>query len=564
MADAPDEPSAADLALDDNRRGDAQLVERWRSGDERAYAELYDKWFDRVHDLALRIVRNPETAAEVAQDAFLTAWQKIDTLGQPASFGGWLLRIARNRALNRSDREKRSSAVSDETMALIERDGPTMSAPAGFAVEDRLARAADPQLAAEDNEVAALLWSAADALGERDRTVLTLQLRYGMSPAEVGDVLGVNRNAANQMVHRVKGRLDVAVQSRVLWDGDRPSCDGLVAALEAKGITEFGPDAVKVTEQHVKTCDECGDRRRLRLQPAALFGALPILVAPQLLKQKVAAALAGEGVPVDPARYASSGSTEPSEGRGEVGEVDDVGDGETGGDAASDPTSGRGLLSSGRNQMLVGAALLVVVAIVAATLLLAPGDDDGEVVLADAAGEADGEGDDEEEASDAPADSTATSAPASSGTAAEGTAPPSSQAVAPGPAPPALVLPEPDPGDAPDNSGNDVTPTPDPVPPTNPIDEFTLTPSTKTGSFYALPDAPRLRWSVQPGWLVSVSGPGLPTTTAPSGDVAICPDPPLPSWTSCSSAPGTFTYRIEVRRAITVLFSGEQTLTITP
>jgi hypothetical protein len=127
-----------------------------------------------------------------------------------------------------------------------------------------------------------------------------------------------------------------------------------------------------------------------------------------------------------------------------------------------------------------------------------------------------------------------------------------------------LVVPAPDPGDAPDDGGADLTPTPDPSPPTNPIDEFALTPNTKAGSFYAEPDAPRLRWSVQPGWLVRVSGPGLPTTTAGSGDVPICPNPALPNWTSCSSVPGAFTYRIEVRLAITVLFSAEQTLTITP
>ena len=48
------------------------------------------------------------------------------------------------------------------------------------------------------------MWGAAEALGERDSEVLDLTLRLGMTPAEIADVVGTNRNAANQMVHRAR------------------------------------------------------------------------------------------------------------------------------------------------------------------------------------------------------------------------------------------------------------------------------------------------------------------------------------------------------------------------
>jgi RNA polymerase sigma-70 factor (ECF subfamily) len=72
MDQAPDERDAA-RALD--RARDTRLVLAIRAGDANAFGQLYDHWFDRVFDLASRIVRNPDIAAEVAQDTFLKAWR---------------------------------------------------------------------------------------------------------------------------------------------------------------------------------------------------------------------------------------------------------------------------------------------------------------------------------------------------------------------------------------------------------------------------------------------------------------------------------------------------------
>src|SRR4051794_40164925 len=87
-------------------------------GDGNAFAALFDRWFDRVFDVALRIVRNRDTAAEVAQDTFLNAWLHIGSLQQPGSFGGWLLRSARTRAFNRLERDRRSVVLGHEETTM--------------------------------------------------------------------------------------------------------------------------------------------------------------------------------------------------------------------------------------------------------------------------------------------------------------------------------------------------------------------------------------------------------------------------------------------------------------
>ena len=270
-----------------SRADDAALVERVRAGDPNAFGILYDRWFDRVHDLAYRILWDREAAADVAQDAFLSAWNNISTLQDEHAFGGWLLRIAHNGALNRKRKEQRARPVDEAQLAVIER---SQTRP-----EDRLARLDDPARVAEDTEIAALLWSAADALGDRDREVLDLTLRHNLPPAAIAEVIGVNRNAANQLVHRVKQRLGGAVGARMLWRDGTPSCSRLRAELVAADIEEFNADAVRVIERHTATCDDCDERRRTGLAPAALFSALPIMSVP-FLKAKVAHALDAQGV----------------------------------------------------------------------------------------------------------------------------------------------------------------------------------------------------------------------------------------------------------------------------
>jgi RNA polymerase sigma factor (sigma-70 family) len=316
-----------------DRDRDTELVRRLRAGDQHAFGELYDAWFDRIFDLVSRIVRDQEVAAEVTQDTFLNAWRKLDSLDNPEAFGGWLLRIGRNAAYNRSTKEQRSRPVDDRELTVIESVGAGASnAPSGFGVEDRLGRAATPGVALEDREVVGLVWQAAEALPERDLEVLDLQLRHGMTPAEIGEMMGLNRNAANQLVHRVRGRLEVAIRARVLWRSGEPVCEVLAQRLEQAKVSTFDAEAVRVIERHVPGCAECDERQRLRLQPTALFAALPLLVAPMFIKTQACAALAAAGVPMGGSAFAGAGA-------GAAAGAASGGSG-AGGSGASSPASG--------------------------------------------------------------------------------------------------------------------------------------------------------------------------------------------------------------------------------
>jgi RNA polymerase sigma-70 factor (ECF subfamily) len=76
---------------------DARLVREVRQGNEEAFAQLYERYARVIHGILL--VRVPRTDAEdLVQEVFLSAWNRLDGLRDPAAFGGWLAMIARNRA----------------------------------------------------------------------------------------------------------------------------------------------------------------------------------------------------------------------------------------------------------------------------------------------------------------------------------------------------------------------------------------------------------------------------------------------------------------------------------
>jgi len=90
----------------------SDLVEKARSGDTAAFRRLYEENVGRVYALCLRMTGDPGRAEELAQDAFLRAWDKLDTFRGEARFSTWLHRLAVNVVLaHRRSRGKRWSRL---------------------------------------------------------------------------------------------------------------------------------------------------------------------------------------------------------------------------------------------------------------------------------------------------------------------------------------------------------------------------------------------------------------------------------------------------------------------
>ena len=81
--------------------GDAELVQRLQKRDPRALGELYDKYGRLAYSLIFRIVRDTGTAEDLVQETFLRVWNRSAGFdGERGALGGWLLAVARNRAID--------------------------------------------------------------------------------------------------------------------------------------------------------------------------------------------------------------------------------------------------------------------------------------------------------------------------------------------------------------------------------------------------------------------------------------------------------------------------------
>ena len=87
---------------------DTDLVHQVQRGDRKAFAMLVERYEKPIFNLAYRMVRDADDAADVTQNAFVKAFRKIDTFNPDFKFFNWLYRIAVNEAINFLDRQKRA------------------------------------------------------------------------------------------------------------------------------------------------------------------------------------------------------------------------------------------------------------------------------------------------------------------------------------------------------------------------------------------------------------------------------------------------------------------------
>ncbi|MBV9103458.1 MAG: sigma-70 family RNA polymerase sigma factor [Candidatus Eremiobacteraeota bacterium] len=179
----PQEPSEG-IAVSDEPRISA-LVEAARSGSADAFGELVDRYRAPVVRLAYSLTRDPDEAKDIAQDAFLRAFRRMQSFQPDRPFSRWLFVIARNVSLDAIRRKRRS--LSTPTLAPVPELGP----------EDWAMR----------NDDAHRLREAMEGLPEHYRTVLDLYYTAGLRYREIAEALGIPIGTVKTYITRAKRRL---------------------------------------------------------------------------------------------------------------------------------------------------------------------------------------------------------------------------------------------------------------------------------------------------------------------------------------------------------------------
>ena len=113
-------------------QSDSELIERLRSGDTSAYDALVSRYAARVLSIARGIVRTAQDAEDLAQEAFVKAYENIGRFRGGDPFGPWVYRIVTNLSLDVVKRRQRfrHEAITDAAPAA-RRDGADLPARAG-------------------------------------------------------------------------------------------------------------------------------------------------------------------------------------------------------------------------------------------------------------------------------------------------------------------------------------------------------------------------------------------------------------------------------------------------
>lgn len=100
---------------------DMLLVRRAQAGDCRAFEQLYRLYVNRVYGLCLRMTGQHSLAEELAQEAFIRAWEKLDSFRGESAFFSWLYRLTFNVVLGdkRSRARRESRVVETEDLGAL-------------------------------------------------------------------------------------------------------------------------------------------------------------------------------------------------------------------------------------------------------------------------------------------------------------------------------------------------------------------------------------------------------------------------------------------------------------
>lgn len=165
-----------------NERSDAKTVARVLAGHRDEFGELIDRHGGPAFAVARTLVLSPADAEDVVQDAFISAFQKLDSLQQPHRFGAWLITIVRNTALRLRERRLREQPL---TAAHETTESP------------------DPH----QREIEEIIQSGMNRLEGEQREVLALYYFSGKSVKECAALLDISRDAAAKRLQRARSAL---------------------------------------------------------------------------------------------------------------------------------------------------------------------------------------------------------------------------------------------------------------------------------------------------------------------------------------------------------------------
>ncbi len=176
------------------------LVRAAQRGDQVAFEQLVRAYDQSVLRLAMNLLRSPEDARDVYQEAFLRVYRNLHTFRFDCSFHTWLYRIVTNICLDQLRKRK----VRKEEAAVVETAEGAIDRTDGFEEESA---AANPERMTWNWQLGRRIEDALEKLTPRERMVFELRHYQGLRLRNIGEVLGTSEEAAKNCLFRATQKM---------------------------------------------------------------------------------------------------------------------------------------------------------------------------------------------------------------------------------------------------------------------------------------------------------------------------------------------------------------------
>jgi RNA polymerase sigma-70 factor (ECF subfamily) len=184
----------------------ADIIRRGQAGDPEALTQLVLTQQQYVYSIAMSVLRDPDDAADLTQEAFIRLFRALPQYNHESRFTTWLYRLVVN--LGRDELRRRGRQVPVAPPAQDEDDADPL---ASVADDDRWA---SPERALESRELSDQVRRALGQLEEHYRLVLTLYYFEDLKYTDISEILDLPLNTVKSHIRRGKERLAAILQAQ--------------------------------------------------------------------------------------------------------------------------------------------------------------------------------------------------------------------------------------------------------------------------------------------------------------------------------------------------------------
>jgi RNA polymerase sigma-70 factor (ECF subfamily) len=184
------------------RSEEQKLIARAKRGHADAFRELVDAYKERLFAFVWRMVRNHHEAEDIAQAAFVKAYEALDSYSERWAFSTWLFTIAYRLCVNQLRRKKALTGEMDFSRI-------------GGADEDAADTVANTE---EARRLRGMIWAAVEQLTPPQKSAVLLFYREGKSCEEIGRILEMPTVTVKSHLHRARGKLRDVLQDELADD----------------------------------------------------------------------------------------------------------------------------------------------------------------------------------------------------------------------------------------------------------------------------------------------------------------------------------------------------------